>query len=271
MIERKYSSHTCSKMRRRRKIFVFGTKAEGIEKFCQILRQADLNSEIFSFHICKLHEVSKIKEFDSSEKFIVLLRNPALRSFEMWKIMLCEGFEWVDDFELALGREQTRFFGAEHRKLYTTIYDFLYWRSSLYSEKILALKQKLGEKKFFEDVLFLVLDEFKSEEEFINNLKRFLNLQKVNDKFDLSDLKIARKKIPCNSKIQYVLRAVLEESKIKFGFEPFFMKFIMNLNVLFGKKLEHHWLVDFLSFALKKEVERLSEILKKDLMKIWGV
>jgi hypothetical protein len=135
----------------------------------------------------------------------------------------------------------------------------------------LALKQKLGEKKFFEDVLFLVLDEFKSEEEFINNLKRFLNLQKVNDKFDLSDLKIARKKIPCNSKIQYVLRAVLEESKIKFGFEPFFMKFIMNLNVLFGKKLEHHWLVDFLSFALKKEVERLSEILKKDLMKIWGV
>ncbi len=258
-------------MMQRRKIFVFGTKAEGIEKFCWILRQADLNSEIFSFHICKLHEINKIEELDRSEKFIVLLRNPVLRSFELWKIMLCEGFEWVDDFELALAREQTRFFGAEHRKLYTTIYDFLYWRSSLYSEKILALKQKLGEKKFFEDVLFLVLDEFKSEEEFIETLKSFLNLQKVNAKFSLSDLKIARKKIPCNSKIQYVLRAVLEESKIKFGFEPVFIKFIMNLNNLLGKKLEYHWLVDFLSFAFRKEVERLSEILKKDLTKIWAI
>jgi len=258
-------------MMQRRKIFVFGTKAEGIEKFCQILKRADLNSEIFSFHICRLHEIRKIEEFYSSEKFIVLLRNPALRSFELWKIMLCEGFEWVDDFELALAREQTRFFGAEHRKLYATIYDFLYWRSSLYSEKILTLEQKLGEKKFFEDVLFLVLDEFKSEGEFVETLESFLNLQKVNAKFSLSDLKIARKKIPYNSKIQYVLRAVLEESKIKFGFEPVFIKFIMNLNNLLGKKLEHHWLVDFLRFALKKEVERLSEILKKDLTKIWAI
>jgi hypothetical protein len=258
-------------MIQRRKVFVFGTKAEGIEKFCQILKQADLNSEIFSFHICKLYEINKMEEFDSSEKFIVLLRNPALRSFEMWKIMLCEGFEWVDDFELALAREQTRFFGAEHRKLYTTIYDFLYWRSSLYSEKILALKQKLGEKKFCEDVLFLVLDEFKSEGEFVETLKSFLNLQKVNAKFSLSDLEISKKKIPYNSKIQYVLRAILEESKIKFGFEPVFIKFIMNLNNLLGKKLEHHWLVDFLRFAFRKEVERLSEILKKDLTKIWAI
>jgi hypothetical protein len=258
-------------MIQRRKIFVFGTKAEGIEKFCQILKQADLKSEIFSFHICKLHEINKMEALDRSGKFIFLLRNPALRSFELWKIMLCEGFEWVDDFELALAREQTRFFGAEHRKLYATIYDFLYWRSSLYSEKILALKQKLGEKKFLEDVLFLFLDEFRGEEEFIETLKSFLNLQKVNAKFDLSDLKITKKKIPYNSKIQYVLRAVWEESKIKFGFEPVFIKFIMNLNVLFGKKLEHHWLVDFLRFALKKEVERLSEILKKDLTKIWAI
>jgi hypothetical protein len=258
-------------MIQRRKIFVFGTKAEGIEKFCQILKQADLNSEIFSFHICKLHEINKMEELDRSGKFIVLLRNPALRSFELWKIMLCEGFEWVDDFELALAREQTRFFGAEHRKLYTTIYDFLYWRSSLYSEKILALKQKLGEKKFCEDVLFLVLDEFKSEEEFIETLKSFLNLQKVNAKFSLSDLKITKKKIPYNSKIQYVLRAVWEESKIKFGFEPVFIKFIMNLNNLLGKKLEYHWLVDFLRFAFRREVDRLSGILKKDLVKIWAI
>jgi hypothetical protein len=258
-------------MIQRRKIFVFGTKAEGIEKFCRTLKQADLNSEIFSFHICKLHEINKMEELDRSGKFIVLLRNPALRSFELWKIMLCEGFEWVDDFELALAREQTRFFGAEHRKLYTTIYDFLYWRSSLYSEKILALKQKLGEKKFCEDVLFLVLDEFKSEGEFVETLKSFLNLQKVNAKFSLSDLEISKKKIPYNSKIQYVLRAILEESKIKFGFEPVFIKFIMNLNNLLGKKLEHHWLVDFLRFAFRKEVERLSEILKKDLTKIWAI
>jgi hypothetical protein len=45
----------------------------------------------------------------------------------------------------------------------------------------------------------------------------------------------------------------------------------MNLNVLFGKKLEYHWLIDFLRFALKKEVEQLSEILKKDLTKIWAI
>jgi hypothetical protein len=258
-------------MMQRRKIFVFGTKAEGIEKFCQILKQADLNSEIFSFHICKLHEINKIKELDRSGKFIVLLRNPALRSFELWKIMLCEGFEWVDDFELALAREQTRFFGAEYRRLYTTIYDFLYWRSSLYSEKILALKQKLGEKKFSEDVLFLVLDEFRNENEFVKTLGSFLNLWENNTKFDLSDLKITKKKIPYNSKIQYVLRAILEESKIKFGFEPVFIKFIMNLNNLLGKKLEYHWLIDFLRFALKKEVEQLSESLKKDLTKIWAI
>jgi hypothetical protein len=253
------------------KIFVFGTKAEGIEKFCRLLKQFNLNSDIFIFHICELPEFREKIEVGSSEKFIVLLRNPALRSFEMWKIMLCEGFEWVDDFELALAREQTRFFGAEHRKLYTTIYDFLYWRSSLYSEKILALKQKLGEKKFCEDVLFLVLDEFRKENEFVKTLGSFLNLWENNTKFGLSDLKITKKKIPYNSKIQYGLRAILEESKIKFGFEPVFIRFIMNLNNLLGKKLEYHWLVDFLKFALKKEVEQLSEILKKDLTKIWEI
>ncbi|MFZ8803682.1 MAG: hypothetical protein ACO2PO_11965 [Candidatus Calescibacterium sp.] len=251
------------------KIFVFGTKAEGIEKFCRLLKQFNLNSDIFIFHICELPEFREKIEVGSSEKFIVLLRNPALRSFEMWKIMLCEGFEWVDDFELALAREQTRFFGAEHRKLYTTIYNFLYWHSSLYSEKILALKRQLGEKKFFEDVLFLVLDEFRNENEFVKTLGSFLNLRENNTKFSLSDLKITKERIPYNSKIQYVLRAIWEESKRKFGFHPVFLKFIMNLNVLFGKKLEHHWLVDFLSFAFRKEVERLSEILKKDLMKIW--
>jgi hypothetical protein len=256
--------------RKGKKFFVFGTKAEGVEKFGKLLKQIDLRSQVFVYHICDLPKFN-INIIDDSEKFIVLLRNPALRSFELWKIMLCEGFEWVDDFELALAREQTRFFGAEHRKLYATIYDFLYWRSSLYSEKILALKQKLGEKKFCEDVLFLVLDEFKSEGEFVETLKSFLNLQKVNAKFSLSDLEISKKKIPYNSKIQYVLRAVWEESKIKFGFEPVFIKFIMNLNVLFGKKLEYHWLVDFLRFALKKEVEQLSEILKKDLTKIWAI
>jgi hypothetical protein len=115
------------------------------------------------------------------------------------------------------------------------------------------------------------LDEFRNENEFVKTLGSFLNLWENNTKFGLSDLKITKKKIPYNSKIQYVLRAVLEESKIKFGFEPVFIRFIMNLNNLLGKKLEYHWLVDFLRFALKKEVERLSEILKKDLTKIWAI
>ena len=256
--------------RKGKKFFVFGTKAEGVEKFGKLLKQIDLRSQVFVYHICDLPKFN-INIIDDSDKFIVLLRNPALRSFELWKLMLCEGFEWVDDFELALAREQTRFFGAEHRKLYTTIYDFLYWRSSLYSEKILALKQKLGEKKFCEDVLFLILDEFRSKEEFIETLKSFLNLQKAETKFSLSDLKITKEKIPYNSKIQYVLRAILEESKRKFVFEPIFLKFIMDLNILFGEKLEHHWLVDFLKFAFRKEVEKLSEILKKDLLKIWDM
>jgi hypothetical protein len=67
------------------------------------------------------------------------------------------------------------------------------------------------------------------------------------------------------------LRAVLEESKRKFGFQPVFLKFIMDLNILFGEKLEHHWLVDFLKFAFRKEIEKLSEFLKKDLLKIWDM
>jgi hypothetical protein len=258
-------------VRKRKKFFVFGTKSEGVEKFGKLLKQIDLRSQVFVYHICDLPKFN-VNIIDDSEKFIVLLRNPALRSFELWKIMLCEGFEWVDDFELALAREQTRFFGAEHRKLYTTIYDFLYWRSSLYSEKILALKQKLSEKKFCEDVLFLILDELKNGNELMRILENFLRLTtKGNFKLDLFDLKITKKKIPYNSKIQYVLRTILEESKRKFVFEPIFLKFIMDLNILFGEKLEHHWLVDFLKFAFRKEAEKLSEILKKDLLKIWDM
>jgi len=149
-------------MRKNGKIFVFGTKAEGIDRFCNIIKKLNTNLEIFSFHICELNKVA-VEAQDSESKYIVLIRNPALRSFEMWKIMLCEGFEWIDDFELALAREPIRFYGAEHRKLYTSIYDFLYWHSSLYSERILSIKKNLGDKKFSENVLCLILDEFKNE------------------------------------------------------------------------------------------------------------
>ncbi len=262
-------------MRKNGNIFVFGTKAEGIENFCNLIKKLNMNSEIFSFHICELNKF--LLETQVLEgKYVVLMRNPALRSFEMWKIMLCEGFEWIDDFELALLREQTRFYGAEHRKLYTSIYDFLYWRSSLYSERIISLKKNLGEKKFSENVLCLILDEFEDEVKLIKTLNSFLSLNSENKKiiknFNISHLKITKKKIPYNPKIQYIARAILEETKQKLNFELHFLKFIMNMNILFGRKIEnHHWLIDFLKFAFRKEVERLSEILKKDLLKIWEI
>ncbi len=261
-------------MRKNGKIFVFGTKAEGIDRFCNIIKKLNTNLEIFSFHICELNKVA-VEAQDSESKYIVLIRNPALRSFEMWKIMLCEGFEWIDDFELALAREPIRFYGAEHRKLYTSIYDFLYWHSSLYSERILSIKKNLGDKKFSENVLCLILDEFKNENQLVKALHSFLSLNSESNikfEFNISHLKIVKKKIPYNSKIQYVVRAILEETRQKLRFEIPFLKFIMSMNIFFGKKIaNHHWLVDFLKFAFRREVERLSEILKKDLLKVWGI
>lgn len=263
-------------MNNKNEIVILGTKAEGIDKvFETIKNMIDEKSKNKRFHISKFH-ISDLKSWQEKikdSKFILLLRNPAEHSFELWKYMLCEGFEWIDDFEIALQREQSRFFGSEHIRLYGEIWDYFYWHSGLYYEKIKVLIEAMGKEKFSKNTALLILDEIQSSDGLFYKIKEFLGeefeISRELKKIKLSDVKISIKKIPMNSKMQYIMRVAVEEAKIKFNVKTNFLKPFMKLNIFAGKEMKTHWCVDFLKESFKEDVEKLSEEIKKDLIKIW--
>ncbi|GBD02913.1 hypothetical protein HRbin19_00183 [bacterium HR19] len=253
--------------------------AEGSEKIKKILKSANYQG---SFHIQILH-IFELQEWKNYNKIFIILREPSARSFNLWKIMLREGFEWIDDFELALSAEPRRFFSAEQKKLYRPIYDYLYIKSSMHFENIKKIIDVFGKKNFSdpEKTKIVVAEEMSKDEEIKEKIIEFLtpdgkdreikNLKRK-IKLKIKDIKPEYNVIPFNSKAQYILRAIEEEmKKAKLNQQEILpIKILREINLMVGKKVQNHWCIEFLKHIFRKEVERISEILRKDLITLWG-
>jgi|GEM_PF-1083052 hypothetical protein len=254
--------------------------AEGSEKIKKILKSISYQD---GFLIQVLH-IFELQEGKNYNKIFIILREPSDRSFNLWKMMLREGFEYIDDFELALSAEPRRFFSTEQRKLYCPIYEYLYIKSSMHFENVKKIIDVFGKKNFFdpEKTKIIIAEEISKDEELNEKIIEFLtpdekeyqqkNLLKRKINLKIKDIKPEYDVIPFNSKAQYILRAIEEEIKKmrRDNQEILPIKVLKKINLMLGKKIQTHWCIDFLKYIFKKEVEKLSEILKKDLITLWG-
>ncbi len=83
-------------------------------------------------------------------RFIVILRNPALRSYSLYRFMRMLGYETITSFEQALAAEDRRFddpaFLADCPQYF---WNFMYFRSSLYDEQLLRYFALYDRSRFF--------------------------------------------------------------------------------------------------------------------------
>jgi hypothetical protein len=90
-------------------------------------------------------------------RIIIMLRNPVDRAYSLYNWMTQEGYEYASSFEHALELEEKRVedehFKHENPQYY---YNYLYFRSGLYSEQVKRYSDKFDE----EDILVLIFEEF---------------------------------------------------------------------------------------------------------------
>ncbi len=83
-------------------------------------------------------------------RFIVILRNPALRSYSLYQFMRQLGYETIPSFEEALAEEERRF----NDPSFLTgcpqyFWNFMYYRSSLYDEQLMRYFSLYDRSRFF--------------------------------------------------------------------------------------------------------------------------
>jgi len=101
-----------------------------------------------------------LRAFTPDAKFVVTLRNPVDRAFSLYQHMTRMGDEWVGSFEEALAIEEARTLDSTFKfgnPQY--FYNYLYFRSGLYSEQIERYYQWFERSRF----LFVTFDELKSD------------------------------------------------------------------------------------------------------------
>lgn len=85
--------------------------------------------------------VVNLRRFDPAARLIVLLRDPARRSFSSYQYQSVRGFETVDDFGRALDLEEQRIRDRWQ-------YMWHYTRASLYSRQIETFLHEVGPERF---------------------------------------------------------------------------------------------------------------------------
>ena len=213
-------------------------------------------------------------------KFIFFLRNPAQRAFSLWKYMLREGLEWKWKFEDALAQESSRFYNPPEfiKERAELFWNYMYWRGGLYYLHLKKFYEIFG-KDFMDHKAKIYL-----YEQILSNPQRVFK-----DICDFLDVKISNleevrplpdrweNKIPFSPEIQLVFRIILDKlersisTSFKFNSENIRIIFIafMKINILCGRDLKTHWLIDFLQEAYKEDIANLSEITDKNFFNIW--
>jgi hypothetical protein len=107
-------------------------------------------------------------------RFIVILRNPALRSYSLYQDMCRKGVETAPTFEQALVEEDGRFNDLLfQRKCKHYFWNFMYYRSSLYDQQLLRYFDYYDKSRFF----IMTLSELASDPQlWMNKICEFLSI-----------------------------------------------------------------------------------------------
>lgn len=200
--------------------------------------------------------IPKIKEFCDEPKILIMLRNPIKRSFSAYSHLIREGREYLS-FKEAILQEKLRI---------TDNYEFLwhYVNASMYFDGVQAYLNN------FKSVKIIIFEEFILEPKLaINSINEFLEIKKIEGDFHLPRMnKSGKRRYP----FLYDLKKNLSKNirnLFKTDCIPNYLKYpfywINKLDKLTMERSDH----EYLKKVFESEILRLSEILKKDLKKLW--
>lgn len=208
----------------------------------------------------------EIKAFSPSAQIVVMLRNPVDMMYSMHSQLLYSFNEDIVDFEEALKAEKDRKSGL-HIPLHCICPQYLYYKDiARCTEQINRYFNVFGQK----NVHIIIFDDFKKETAQI--YRECLRFLRVNDKFKPTSFQV----INPNKKVR---------SKVLYNFLHYPPQIIRLSKYLFSKSLRQKLLVRFrklntknisrtpmdpklrnyLQEEFKPEVEKLSELLNRDL------
>lgn len=193
-----------------------------------------------------------INRFYPDAKIVIILRNPADRSFSLYQWMAREGYEWIYPFEKALEAEEERINDENFR--YNNpqyCYNYYYYNSGLYSSQIQRYITLFPKKQ----IKFLFFDDLKINP--YNVIKELYSFLEIDINFTPQvDIK-NRMRSPLSVPIQFFLRKkmnfFLKKFKISRYYRKKIVKHTMDTNIFLGH--------------LKKEV--FSEKTKKRLVSLY--
>lgn len=199
-----------------------------------------------------------IKKELGDVKIVISLRDPIARAFSAYSMQLRDFREKLS-FSEALEKEN-------YRKSKNFEYIWSYLGCSLYYEQVKAYKDN------FSDVKVVILDDFYQDKQaYINSIFTFLNV-KENISIDL-DTKLNQSGIPKRKRLHKLLlmknnfrkiRLIIPRNIRIFILENFLRDFIGYEKIKYkGESLE------FLLEKIQPDVEKLSQLLNRDLSKLW--
>lgn len=233
--------------------------------------------------LVELMSISLSVRREQNVKFIIFLRNPAQRAFSLWKFMVCEGYEWIYDFEMALSKESERFYSTYfHTRARGYFWNYMYWRSGLYYKQINHYIEIFG-AKWIEMTKFYATEELISKhQKVLKDICDFIGVKYI----DLPVKNFRERKFPVLPHAQIVLSRINEyldkfgnkntkKDNVKNKFTSLLQNIIsglMKINEILGDDKNHWgWLIEFLKEAYKEEIEKLTEITKINFIKMWNI
>jgi hypothetical protein len=181
-----------------------------LDRYMKIFEAANENhkwvGEASTSYLTDPVSAKRIYEYSPNAKIIIILRDPASRSYSLYNWMVQEGYEYAESFEEALELEEIRlkkkipnYYEPEY------YYNYLYFKSGLYYEQVKRFVDLFGENVLilkFEDYIKSVTQEWR-------RIYAFLNVKPVEP--DLNNYKFINESKQVHSSIlQFVLRKTTE-------------------------------------------------------------
>jgi hypothetical protein len=153
----------------------FGMKSR--EKYLSLFRNAGdqkLVGEASGPYLTSPEAPARIQAEVPDAKFIIMLRNPAVRAFSLFKWMRANGYEDCADFREALRLEKERMGDASFQKdCPQYFYNFLYFHSGLYAAQVSRFFDTFGRDR----VMVVIFEEFIAQpERHVRDAYKFLGV-----------------------------------------------------------------------------------------------
>lgn len=149
------------------------------DQYTSFFKEANPNQligEVCNSYLTDLKSATLIKEEVPKAKIIIILRDPIQRAKSLWRWMLQEGYETIDDFNMALIEEENRINDSEFKQnnAHGNYWNFMYKASGLYYNQVKRYYDVFGKDNCF----VCLFDELESNtESLMQRMYNFLELK----------------------------------------------------------------------------------------------